>query len=233
MFHKLSKSIKLFALVVLIVNYASIVSAQQSVSSKTFAIERTNTLLQSVRDSSYPELQNTDIEIRLFNSKSDFFRTRFSVMRYFFGLKMHFFIEVNPKVFELQPTEKALHAIIAHELGHVLYMQDEKRIKLFSLICLASKDYTARFERRTDLEAISRGYATGLIEYRNWLYQNISAKNVKEKKRDYFSPEEISAITESLKKKPALLAFWIKHIPLNLAEIKTQTESTSIQKHHF
>lgn len=225
--------IKLLALVILTMTYVATATA----SSKSFpksdfksiAIERADSLLQTVRENSFPELKDADIRVRLFNSKSDFFRTRFSVTRYLFCMKMRFFIEVNPKVFDLQAPEEAMRAIIAHELGHVLYMLKRNRIKLLSLIRLASKDYTARFERRTDLETISRGYATGLIDYRNWLYQNISAVDVKKKKRDYFSPEEISAITDSLKKRPELFAYWMKHIPLNLEDI----ENSFLQKHHL
>lgn len=229
--------IKLLTLVILTMTYTATATAlPKSFSksdSKSVAIRRADSLLQTVRDNSFPELKDTDIRVRLLNSKSDFFRTRFSITRYLFCVKMRFYIEVNPEVFDLQAPEEGLRAIIAHELGHVLYMLERNRIKLLSLVRLASKNYTARFERRTDLETISRGYAKGLIEYRNWLYQNISAANVEKKKRDYFSPEEISAITESLKKRPELFAYWMKHIPLNLEGIKAQTGNSILQKHHL
>lgn len=227
---KLNVSIKLLALVILTMTYAATATAlPKSLSkqdSKSVAIERAESLMQTVRKTSFPELKNVDVRIRLFNSRSDFFRTRFSVGRYLFCMKMRFFIEVNAKVFDLQSPEEGLRAIIAHELGHVLFMQQRNRIELLSLVRLASKNYTARFERQTDLEAISRGYAAGLIEYRKWLYEHIPAANLEEKKRDYFSPEEISAITEALKKRPELLSYWKKNVPMNLADI----ESSSLPK---
>jgi hypothetical protein len=42
---------------------------------------------------------------------------------------------------------------------------------------------------------------------------------VGEKKRDYFSPEEINAIVSSAQGHPELLAYWLGHVPRNLKEI--------------
>ncbi len=70
------------------------------------------------------------------------------------------------------------------------------------------------------MEAIKRGYGEGLSEYRKWLYQNIPAKDLKAKKRDYFSPEEIMLILDILKDKPDIIDVWRKDVPRNLNEIK-------------
>jgi integrase len=222
-----SKSlIKLLLLAILTMAYAVTAFSQPSTKNNSLAIERADSLMRTVRDNSYPELRDADIRVRLFNSESDYFRTRFSFTRFVFGLKMRFFIEVNAKVFDLQAPQEGLRAIIAHELSHVLFMRQRNRIELLSLVRLASKNYTARFERQTDLQAISRGYASGLIEYRKWLYEHIPTASVEEKKRDYFSPEEIYAITEALKKRPELFMYWMKNVPMNLADI----ENSSLQK---
>lgn len=84
---------------------------------------------------------------------------------------------------------------------------------------LQSKSFTASFERGADLQAIKRGYGAGLKEYRTWLYQNIPAKQIAAKKRNYFSPEEIDLILKATQKKPQLFDFWRKNIPRNAAEI--------------
>jgi hypothetical protein len=93
------------------------------------------------------------------------------------------------------------------------------RVRLLGLARLASKGFTARFERWADLVAIARGYGEGLKEYRRWLYQNVPARNLKEKKRDYFSPEEIDAILSEEQKRPGRITYWLKHVPGNLGEI--------------
>jgi hypothetical protein len=185
------------------------------------ALEQARLLLESVRSASYPELKGADIRVRLFSSDRDFFRTRFDVARFLSGLKMRFFVEVNPKAFELRAPKEGLRAIMAHELGHVFDFTRGARVRLLGLVRLASKGYTARFERWTDLQAISRGYAAGLIEYRRWLYRNVPAKQLAEKRRDYFSPEEIEAILSITRSRPEALGYWLKHVPRNLGEIQS------------
>ena len=69
------------------------------------------------------------------------------------------------------------------------------------------------------MEAIARGYGEGLKDYRNWLYQIIPAKNLEEKKRNYFSSEEINLMLEILKTKPETIEKWRKNIPRNKSEL--------------
>src|SRR2546426_670650 len=174
------------------------------------SINRVEALLQGVRAASFPELSHTDIQVRQFHSTSDYFRTRFSLARYASLQKMRFYLEVNPRVFELGAPEEGVRAIIVHELEHVLYISGRSRIGMLSLVRLASGDYTARFERKADLGAIGLGYGSGLILYRQWLYQNIPADAVRKKRRDYFSPEEIALIQSIIQKFPETLLYWLK-----------------------
>jgi len=125
-------------------------------------------------------------------------------------------------VFDLQAPEDGVRAIIAHELGHVFYYKKGNRMRLFGLIRLISKGYRSGFERWTDLQAISRGYADGLKTYRKWLYKNVPQKKLEEKRRSYFSPEEIDAIKSRIQARPKLLTYWLKHVPRNLKEIQEQ-----------
>jgi len=84
---------------------------------------------------------------------------------------------------------------------------------------LRSKQFTAEFERWADLKAISLGYGEGLKEYRRWLYSNVPASKLAEKRRNYFSPDEIDAIVSASHKRPELLEYWLKHVPLSLAQV--------------
>jgi hypothetical protein len=193
----------------LIVLLAGFVSAQ------TEAIEKTRKIVAEIVAKSYPELQNESIEIKKLVSESDYFQSRFSFGRYLTFRRMKFIIFVNPKVYELNAPENAVRSIVAHEIGHILYYSRKNRLQLLGLVNLSTKRFTQNFERRTDLEAIKRGYGEGLIAYRIWLYEHIPTKNIDVKKRNYFTPEEIQAIM----KRPEMIASWQKHVPKTLSEI--------------
>jgi hypothetical protein len=85
-----------------------------------------------------------------------------------------------------------------HELAHVVDYANGNRVRLLGLIRLASPRFRERFETRTDVEALRRGYAQGLKQYRIWLYQHLSADVLREKRRDYLTPEEIDAIQRQI-----------------------------------
>lgn len=187
-------------------------------------LDRASLLLNEIKAASYPELRGADIQVKFFESRSDYFRARFAVPQFLTGRKMRYIVFVNANVFTLQAPDEGVRAILAHELAHVLYFRRRNRLRLFGLVRLASKGFTSRFERWADLQALARGYGEGLKEYRKWLYQNIPAKNLREKKRDYFSPEEIDAIVSSAQRQPELLTYWLEHVPGNLKEIFAGTE---------
>jgi hypothetical protein len=191
-----------------------------AVSNTASAVERTRHLVEIVKKSSYAELEGVEVDVRPFNSDSDYFRTRFSIGRALTGARMHFIIEVNPAVYQREAPEEGIRAIIAHELGHVLYLHQRNRIRLLGLARLTSGSATARFERRTDLEAISRGYGSGLKLYREWIYRNVPSKDLAEKKRDYLSPEEIDIILRRIQQDPSVMKIWFKRVPLNIDDLR-------------
>jgi len=182
-------------------------------------LDRASRLLNEIEAASYPELRGADIQVKLFESQSDYFRARFAAPQFLTGRRMRYIVFVNASVFTRRAPEEGVRAILAHELAHVLYFRRRNRLHLLGLVRLASKGFTARFERWADLQAIARGYGEGLKEYRKWLYQNIPVKNVSEKKRDYFSPEEINAIVSAAQRRPELLVYWLRHVPRSLKEI--------------
>jgi hypothetical protein len=194
-------------------------SPAQSSSLPDAGMQLTQLHMQDVRTASFPELSKTDLRLRTFRSQSDYFRTRFSLSRFFLPVRMRFFVEVNPTLFSLSPPVDGVCAILAHELSHVSAMSRGNRMREFGLVRLLSRGFTARFERRTDLEAIHRGYGDGLKSYRRWVYGHVPADKLAAKKRNYFSPEEIEAIEDRLKKEPGLYGYWRRHVPLNLGEI--------------
>jgi hypothetical protein len=133
---------------------------------------------------------------------------------------MRYYVEVNLALFQGQPPSEGVCAILAHELSHVVSLSHGNRIHRFGLVRLVSKRYTAKFERRTDLEAIHRGYGDGLKSYRVWVYAHVPPNKLPAKLRNYFSPDEIVAIQMRLEEQPDLFAYWTKHVPENLEQIE-------------
>ena len=182
------------------------------------AVNRTRALVDQVLASSYPELEGVEIRIKTFSSRSDYFKSRFGFPQYFCA-RIRFLVFVNPGAFELQAPDAGLRAIIAHELAHVAYYKRRNRLRLLGLVRLTSKRFSAEFERRADLRAIALGYGEGLKEYRRWLYASVPASKLKEKRRNYFSPEEIDAILSASRARPELIEYWLNNVPLSLNEI--------------
>ncbi len=147
-------------------------------------------LVQDVRKASYPELEKKNVVVRPLHSDSDYFQARFSVPRFFFA-RMRYIVYANPNVTAAPPD--GTRAIVAHELAHVLYYSQRKRIRLLGLVRLLSPASNARFERQTDIRAIDRGYGEGLKSFRAWVYQHVPPEKLAAKKRNYLTPEEITA----------------------------------------
>ncbi len=196
--------------------------ASRTSSQHAALLERIRLLVDELIGASYPELRGVEIQLRLFHDDTDFFRTRFGIPQFLFGRRLSYLIQVNPKVCSLQAPEAGVRAILAHELSHVLYLKTRNRARHLGLARLISKGFTARFERLTDLQAISRGYGEGLKEYRQWLYQHVPHQKLPEKMRNYFSPEEIDAILSLSREQPEKLTYWLKRVPRNLQEIRKQ-----------
>jgi len=59
-----------------------------------------------------------------------------------------------------------------------------------------------------------------LKNYRIWVYLHIPPSKLQEKRRNYFSPEEIAAIEKKLLEQPDFFAYWSEHVPMNLQAIQ-------------
>jgi hypothetical protein len=188
--------------------------------SNSDVINKTQILLNEVIAQSFPELTNAKPRIKLFKSNDTFFKSQFSIVNFLTFTKIRTTIFVNPQVFEKNAPEAGVKGILAHELAHTIYYKNKNRLQLFGLISLINNNFVTNFERRADLVAIEKGYGEGLIQYREWLYQNISAKAVTEKKRDYLTPEEIKFLLLKMQNEPDFINNLKKNVPKNLAEIK-------------
>lgn len=184
------------------------------------AIEKTQLLIQEIVEESFPELKDESIKVKSFRSEKTFFKAQFSIARYLTFRKLQTTIFINQLVYQRGAPNNGLRAILAHELSHILYFKEKNCIQLLGLVGLANGGFNAKFERRTDLVAIERGYGEGLIEYREWLYQNVSKKSADGKKRNYFTPEEITILIPAMKDDPGIIGSLMKKVPRNLDEVK-------------
>jgi hypothetical protein len=222
------------AMVLLTIWLALALETMATAQASNDVIGRVRRMVEEVQAASYPELpalpapKDAKIEIKLFDSSSDYFQTRFTFTSFLFKKRLRYLLRVNRKLFADGVPEDGLRSILAHELGHVVYYRSRNRLALLGLVRLVCKGFTAHFERRTDLEAIQRGYGDGLKSYRLWLYRQISPGKIEEKKRNYFSPLEIDALQLRLRAQPELMRQWRKHPPRSLEEIE---HSTSLPNH--
>lgn len=96
-------------------------------------------------------------------------------------------IGINPALFKCPPSDRAMKAILAHELMH---LKDYAEIPLakFGWRYLF---YTSQVERETDYRVLKMGYVNGLKEYREWIYPKLDGKKLKKKLKMYYRPDEI------------------------------------------
>jgi hypothetical protein len=184
------------------------------------AIAAVTPVILKVRGTSFPELAHIDLRLRAFRSQSDYFRTRFSLSRFLLLMRMRYFVDLNPSLFQRQAPSDGVCAILAHELAHVASLSRGNRIRRLGLIRLISERSTVEFERGADLDAIHRGYGDGLKRYRSWVYTHIPPGKLPQKLRTYFPPDEITAIQVKLREQPDLFEYWSRHVPTNLREIQ-------------
>lgn len=114
--------------------------------------------------------------------------------------KHNYRVGVNPKIFDLDISQEALIAVMAHELEHTLdYIKGSFIGRIVPIgVSLLTKKYRYRYERQTDLKTVLKGYGEGLMTYRNWQYLFLDEKALKIKKENYLTPDEIALIMSHL-----------------------------------
>jgi hypothetical protein len=182
--------------------------------------------LQEIRARSFPELAGQSLYLSTFVASDAFFQSNFEVASLLVG-PVQYVIEVNPRIFALDCPPQAIDAVLAHELSHTL---DYHRGGLWGILDILNQlrlyPSLVRYERRTDLQAVFRGYGPGLIAYRHWIYRVIPASDVAAKRQTYFTPEEIQVLlgilaeAEALGLRSRLETYWLADPPLSLAELK-------------
>jgi hypothetical protein len=144
----------------------------------------------------FPQMKDLIIDLKTFNSDSYFFQANFPVKSIFSNpLKRKYQIEINPKLLNCPPSIEGLKAIMTHELKHIDdYLKlNRKDMTKFAIKFGLNKNYRAHYERETDIFALETNQKKGLKEFRQWVYQWLTPRELKIKKRFYLTPEEIDA----------------------------------------
>lgn len=179
-------------------------------------------IVEKLLEESFPELADKSFELEFFKSRDVFFHSEpdvGSVLNPFRPTSYQ--LGVNRAVYSKELPSKAAKAIMAHELSHTL--EYVNRGVLGMLDAFVGRFYMPHLihnERQTDMEAISRGFADGLSDYREWIYPHLTPEDEVKKRKIYFSPEEISAIEDIRTTKPQLFERFRKKPPKNLEEIQ-------------
>jgi len=169
-------------------------------------------LLLDVRATSFPELSSLSIATVRFQSPSVFFMSSFDVVAALDDDEpLHLLLSMNDAVLDDPPSELAIRAVLAHELGHSLdFVRRRQRAGAAGLMSLVPAllwpPAEAEMERATDLIAVARGYGPGLQAYRAWLYGRLDKDAVAEKRRVYYSPLELDLLTRLASACPASFA---------------------------
>lgn len=139
-----------------------------------------------------PELETAMIELKPIDSESTFLAANVDLSTA--GnepFERNYIIQINPLLLENPPSGGATVAILVHELKHILDYTEMSSLEFAEFGLWYAQGDVAEYERETDLFSMERGCAEGLIEFRLWLYEQISPETLEEKKENYYTPEEI------------------------------------------
>jgi hypothetical protein len=139
-----------------------------------------------------PALEEKRIKIREFENDQYYLKTFFK-LGHILKDKRTYYIDLNKKLYNCSPSAKALEAILAHEIQHILDYKDMNSLQLIKLgIKMVRKRTRSSYERSTDFSVMQMGYSQGIKEYRQWIYKKLDHKALNKKKCFYYTPEEIN-----------------------------------------
>ena len=139
-----------------------------------------------------PELDGVSLRVETIESNSTFLAAQVDLSTISNPpLEREYIIQIIPQIFEQQITGASTVAILVHEFKHVLdYTEMDTNALVEFGLWYAGGD-VAEYERATDEFALERGCATGLIDFREWLYGFVSEEVRREKEENYYTPDEI------------------------------------------
>jgi len=117
---------------------------------------------------------------------------------------------------------------LAHELVHSEDYYNGSTLRTIIPIAykITRKKRRIQYERKTDLKTILYGYGKGLIEYKKFQYPLLTPEQLRIKKQEYLTPQEIRLILSIQDDYPELIQAWLKKkIPVNLKQFHEQIDA--------
>ncbi len=181
--------------VVLLLLSTTLFSAQADAAcDEPISLYELSNLVDDVRSTYFKHIARHNITMESFNSSEAFFQTQPVVGTllgnvYFRKYKLQY----NPRIFFCPPSRKAIHAILVHEFEHINDYYESSAVELlgFATRYKVFSKFRKNYERETDKKACAKGQAEGLIEYREWIYDKLTPKQLESKKAQYLTPEEL------------------------------------------
>ena len=163
------------------------------------SLESFNSLVIETHQKYFPELEKTKIKVTTFKSDAYFLQAQPDKKTLFKKSQNRVYeVQLNVRLLACPPDINSLQGIIVHELEHVKDYEgwSTGKIAAHTIKFLTDRNFRARYERKTDLKAMQKGLSEGIKGYRFWIYQWLTPKQLKIKKRYYYTPEEISVWQE-------------------------------------
>lgn len=158
------------------------------------SIDQFTNLLESTIEQFFPELSEESIGVSTFRSDAYFLQAQ-PVVKTLIGKrgKRKYNVQLNLRLLDCPPSEDALRSILVHELEHVKDYTNWSSAKLakHGVRYSTSLKFRSRYERATDAKVLEKGLNSGLADYRVWVYQWLSPKELNRKRYIYLTPEEI------------------------------------------
>ena len=154
--------------------------------------------LDRVRADVYPELVDLSVALTEAEHEQDYFwaQPAFNTVSDP-PRERDYRVYVNTLMYPSPPPWSAVFAILVHELKHIADYTEMDTGEVVEFGAWYAEGDIADYERATDLYALEQGCATGLSAYRTWLYAHVDEETEQQKRRDYYTPEEIAAWQDS------------------------------------
>lgn len=173
----------------ILLQFSSFAQACEPMELSTF-----RTKVEEVKEIYFSDFKDLSIIVTTFRSNAYFLQAQPKIKTLFQKRSRRVYeVQLNTKLLDCPPTEAGLEAILVHELEHIRdYTQwSSRRLINHGLKYSFNCDMRIGYERETDLRVLEFGLHEGLIDYRNWVYEKLTPKELIKKELIYMTPREI------------------------------------------
>ncbi|MBY0515713.1 MAG: hypothetical protein K2P81_02310 [Bacteriovoracaceae bacterium] len=178
--------------------FLSFSALAQNNCAQPLSLEEFGQFVENVRSQYFSDIPKEHLGIKSFRSEAYFLQAQ-PYLKTLINRRQNrrYNVQINLRLLECPPTPEGLEAILVHELEHVRdYMGwSSGHIALHGGKYALSCGVKVKYERATDAKVLELGLGEGLAQYREWVYQWLSPKDLAKKRLIYLTPEEIRGQT--------------------------------------